>query len=101
MNCGLDGTITYDAQVRASPGSPAARRSRTNSRRLFCVTAAHNHDDLHHLVDRLSPRQAEQLRGLVASDPELAAAARPERREAAYVHHRHLVVRPRRPRAAA
>ena len=33
---------------------------------------------LHHLVDRLSPRQAERLRVLVASDPELAPAAKPE-----------------------
>jgi hypothetical protein len=41
------------------------------------VTAAHDHDDLHHLVDRLSPRQAERLRLLVASDPELASAAQP------------------------
>jgi hypothetical protein len=42
------------------------------------VTAAHDHDDLHHLVDRLSPRQAERLRVLVASDPELAPANEPE-----------------------
>jgi len=42
------------------------------------VTAAHDYDDLHHLVDRLSPRQAERLRVLVASDPELASAAQPE-----------------------
>jgi hypothetical protein len=42
------------------------------------VTAAHDYDDLHHLVDRLSPPQAERLRVLVASDPELAPAAHPE-----------------------
>jgi len=42
------------------------------------VTAARDYDDLHHLVDRLSPRQAERLRVLVASDPELADAAGPE-----------------------
>jgi len=42
------------------------------------VTAAHHYDDLHHLVDRLSPLQAERLRVLVASDPELASAAQPE-----------------------
>lgn len=48
------------------------------TRRLVPVTAAHDHDDLHHLVDRLSPRQAERLRVLVASDPELAAAAHPQ-----------------------
>ena len=42
------------------------------------MTAAHDYDDLHHLVDRLSPRQAERLRVLVASDPELVPAAEPE-----------------------
>ncbi len=42
------------------------------------VTAAHDYDDLHHLVDRLSPHQADRLRVLVASDPELASAAQPE-----------------------
>lgn len=36
------------------------------------MTAAHDHDDLHHLVDRLTPRQAARLRLLVAADPELA-----------------------------
>jgi len=36
------------------------------------VTAARDHDDLHHLVDRLTPRQATRLRLLLASDPELA-----------------------------
>jgi hypothetical protein len=38
------------------------------------VSAAHDYDDLHHLVDRLTERQAERLRLLVAADPELAAA---------------------------
>ncbi|MGH3273177.1 MAG: hypothetical protein ACRDNZ_02485 [Streptosporangiaceae bacterium] len=42
------------------------------------MTAAHDYDDLHHLVDRLSPPQAERLRLLVASDPELAPPAHPE-----------------------
>ena len=41
------------------------------------VTAARDFDDLHHLVDRLTPRQAARLRVLVASDPELAPDARP------------------------
>jgi hypothetical protein len=41
------------------------------------MTAAREHDALHHLVDRLTPRQAERLRVLVAADPELASAARP------------------------
>jgi hypothetical protein len=41
------------------------------------MTAAHDYDDLHHLVDRLSPRQADRLRVLVTSDPELATAAQP------------------------
>jgi len=42
------------------------------------VTAAHDYDDLHHLVNRLTPRQAERLRVLVAADPELASATEPE-----------------------
>lgn len=41
------------------------------------MTAAYDYDDLHHLVDRLDPRQAERLRLLVAADPELASAAQP------------------------
>ena len=41
------------------------------------VTAAHDHDDLHHLVDRLTPRQAARLRLLVAADPEFAPATEP------------------------
>ncbi len=50
------------------------------------MTAAHDYDDLHHLVDRLSPRQAERLRVLVASDPELAPATEPEGQGAARRH---------------
>jgi hypothetical protein len=46
------------------------------------MTAAHDYDDLHHLVDRLTPRQAERLRVLVAADPELASAAGPGRDQA-------------------
>jgi hypothetical protein len=46
------------------------------------MTAAHDYDDLHHLVDRLSPRQAERLRVLVTSDPELAPAAQPDAEDA-------------------
>ena len=42
------------------------------------MTAAHDYEDLHHLVDRLTPGQAERLRVLVAADPELAPATRPE-----------------------
>ena len=42
------------------------------------MTAAHDYDDLHHLVDRLIPDQAERLRVLVAADPDLASAAEPE-----------------------
>lgn len=41
------------------------------------MTAARDFDDLHHLVDRLTPRQAARLLVLVASDPELAPAAQP------------------------
>jgi hypothetical protein len=42
------------------------------------MTAANDYDDLHHLVDRLTPGQAERLRVLVASDPELSPTAEPE-----------------------
>jgi hypothetical protein len=42
------------------------------------MTAAHDYDDLHHLVDRLTPRQAERLRVLVASDPELSPVPQSE-----------------------
>lgn len=42
------------------------------------MTAAHDYDDLHHLVDRLTPGQAERLRVLVAADPDLAPAPEPE-----------------------
>ncbi len=50
------------------------------------MTAARDYDDLHHLVDRLNPRQADRLRVLVASDPELAPAAEPEGQGAARRH---------------
>ena len=42
------------------------------------MTAAHDFDDLHHMVDRLTARQAARLRLLVANDPELAPAAQPD-----------------------
>jgi len=45
------------------------------------VTAAHDYEDLHHLVNRLTPRQAARLRVLVASDPDLASASEPEDEE--------------------
>jgi hypothetical protein len=41
------------------------------------VTAAHDCDDLHDLVNRLTPHQAARLRLLVASDPELAPVTEP------------------------
>ena len=47
------------------------------------MTAAHDYEDLHHLVDRLTPAQAERLRVLVADDPELASATRPESEQVA------------------
>ena len=62
------------------------------NRRLLAVTAAHDHDDLHHLVDRLNPRQAERLRVLVASDPEFASAAQPEAPEGEQAAQRRLSV---------
>ena len=45
---------------------------------MLYVTAAHNYNDLHQLVDRLSPRQAARLRLLVAADPDLAPPAHSE-----------------------
>ncbi|MFZ5849902.1 MAG: hypothetical protein ACOYY2_00715 [Actinomycetota bacterium] len=39
------------------------------------MTAAHDHEELHHLVDRLPPDQARRLRGLIEADPELARFA--------------------------
>jgi hypothetical protein len=47
------------------------------------MTAAHDYEDLHHLVDRLTPRQAERLRVLMVTDPELAPARGPESEQAA------------------
>lgn len=44
----------------------------------FCtagVTAARDYEDMHHLVDRLSPRQVRRLRLLVTQDEELAQVA--------------------------
>ncbi|MDP9846998.1 hypothetical protein [Streptosporangium lutulentum] len=38
------------------------------------MTAGHAHEELHHLVDRLSPNQARRLLSLVKTDPELAEA---------------------------
>jgi hypothetical protein len=38
------------------------------------VTAAYDYEDMHHLVDRLSPDQVRRLRVLVESDPELSPA---------------------------
>jgi hypothetical protein len=43
-------------------------------RRLGSMTAGHAHEELHHLVDRLSPNQARRLLRLVKTDPELAEA---------------------------
>ncbi|MFC6578264.1 hypothetical protein [Planomonospora parontospora] len=39
------------------------------------MSAGHAHEELHHLVDRLSPTQARRLLRLVSADPELAEAA--------------------------
>ncbi|MBG0813810.1 hypothetical protein [Planomonospora sp. ID82291] len=36
------------------------------------MTAGYAHEELHHLVDRLSPDQARRLLRLVKTDPELA-----------------------------
>lgn len=42
------------------------------------MTAARDYEDLHDLVDRLTPGQARYLRVLVESDPELARIAQPD-----------------------
>jgi hypothetical protein len=39
------------------------------------VTAAYDSEDLHHLVDRLSPAQVRRLRLLVTQDEELSGVA--------------------------
>lgn len=39
------------------------------------MTSAHDYEELHHLVDRLTPAQARHLRLLVSEDPELSTAA--------------------------
>ncbi len=36
------------------------------------MTAAYDYEDLHHLVDRLTPAQAQRLRRLVTQDDELS-----------------------------
>jgi hypothetical protein len=41
------------------------------------VTAAHDYEDMHHLVDRLPSPQVGRLRVLVESDPELARFIQP------------------------
>lgn len=35
------------------------------------MSAAHDYEDLHHLLERLSPEQVRRLRGLADADPEL------------------------------
>jgi hypothetical protein len=37
-----------------------------------CVTAAYDYEDMHHLVDRLTPSQVRRLRLLVTQDEELS-----------------------------
>jgi hypothetical protein len=41
------------------------------------VSATHDYEELHELVDRLSPEQARHLRGLVATDPDLSGYGEP------------------------
>ncbi|WP_280183254.1 hypothetical protein [Nocardia cyriacigeorgica] len=38
------------------------------------MTSAHDYEELHHLVDRLTPAQARHLRLVVSEDPELSTA---------------------------
>ena len=40
-----------------------------------CVTAAYDYEDMHHLVDRLTPAQVRRLRLLVTQDEELSQVA--------------------------
>jgi len=40
-----------------------------------CVTAAYDYEDMHHLVDRLTPTQVRRLRLLVTQDEELSQVA--------------------------
>ncbi|MFB9472519.1 hypothetical protein [Nonomuraea salmonea] len=54
------------------------------------MSADHAHEELHHLVDRLSPDQARRLLRLVKTDPELAEAADEEPSEP--VRHRRLSI---------
>jgi hypothetical protein len=54
------------------------------------MTAVPARDELHHLVDRLTPGQVRRLLTLVNSDPELAEAASPEEGPAG--HHRTLAI---------
>lgn len=39
------------------------------------MTAAHDYEDMHHLVDRLTPTQVRRLRLLVTQDEELSQVA--------------------------
>ncbi|MEU8268545.1 hypothetical protein AB0B89_15415 [Sphaerisporangium sp. NPDC049002] len=45
------------------------------------MSAGHAHEELHHLVDRLSPDQARRLLRLVKTDPDLAEVAEEESSE--------------------
>jgi hypothetical protein len=73
-----DGGRRTDPRQPGRTGAQPFPAAGYGNRRLLSMTAAHDYDDLHHLVDRLSPHQAERLRVLVASDPELAPAAQAE-----------------------
>jgi hypothetical protein len=43
--------------------------------RLWLVSAAFDYEDMHHLVDRLTPTQVRRLRLLVTQDEELSQVA--------------------------
>ena len=80
MQAGEDAAPGRDGPARACDRRTG--HETLGGRRLRVVTAAHDYEDLHHLVDRLTPRQAERLRLLVASDPDLAPEAEPQEEEA-------------------
>lgn len=52
---------------------PFAERS--GGSRLWLVSAAFDYEDMHHLVDRLTPTQVRRLRLLVTQDEELSQVA--------------------------
>ncbi|WP_322762055.1 hypothetical protein [Frankia sp. Cr2] len=59
--------------VHASTGEPlpSGQTGAAAPSYTACVTAAFDYEDMHHLVDRLTPAQVRRLRLLVTQDEEL------------------------------